>query len=527
MVVRVESFASSFAYARVIVSEEGEDCGPPEPTKQPTLPPTTSPTTPPTNTPTNQPTSAPTNAPSHPPTGAPTPSPTLAPTDAPTNKPTPAPTDAPTTEPTPMPTNIPTPAPSGAPTNPVTPVPTNQLTPAPTNASTPGPTPQPTTPGPTPCTGADITVDVLTDNWPQETAWTLTNTCTGAQINSPTSLARSTQYLNNYCLPAAQYTFEITDTYGDGICCSYGQGSVSVVYNGNQMLEENAGAFESSTIKTFGTCDSDSTPPPTPSPTPADITIATFNPTLGVPKCSSITAACTSGSALLDGTGGNQEPNPSNTLDECIDGANGKYHSDESVDQITVSAIGGGSLQAGALAVIEAKVWAWSDGSQDMADFYYSASVDNLDWKLIGSRPAGGPDERTLSIQYTLPSNSPLQAVRVSIRYQGSPNECPGGAWDDSDDLVFAVDPTPASLAAAAAGAQAPIPVPPPKAMDSSHCAAIGEIDRKRCEEGTLCVWKNGRNKGCYPKTSGDTAKGKGKAKGKANKVSTSDDHAA
>jgi hypothetical protein len=107
-----------------------------------------------------------------------------------------------------------------------------------------------------PCTGADITVDLLTDNWPQETAWTLTNTCTGAQINSPTSLARSTQYLNNYCLPAAQYTFEITDTYGDGICCIYGEGSVSVEYNGNQVLDA-AGAFGSSSITTFGTCDSD------------------------------------------------------------------------------------------------------------------------------------------------------------------------------------------------------------------------------------------------------------------------------
>jgi len=545
MVVRVESFASSFAYARVVVSEEGTDCGPPEPTKQPILPPTTKPTPAPTDAPTTKPTPAPTDAPTTKPTpmptNTPTPAPTdtpttkptpmptniptPAPTDAPTTKPTPAPTDAPTTKPTPMPTNTPTHAPTDAPTTKPTPAPTNPITPAPTNASTPGPTPQPTTPGPTPCTGADITVDVLTDNWPQETAWTLTNTCTGTQINSPTSLVGSTQYLNNYCLPAAQYTFEITDIYGDGICCSYGQGSVSVVYNEDRVL--NTGAFGSSTSKTFGTCVSDPTPPPTPSPTPGAIAIAiaTFNPTLGVPKCSSITAGCTSGSALLDGTRGNQEPNPSNTLDGCIDGANGVYHRDESVDQITVSTIGGGSLQAGALAVIEAKVWAWSDGSQDMADFYYSASVDNLDWTLIGSRPAGGPDERTLSVQYTLPSNSPLQAVRVNIRYQGSPNACPGGGWDESDDLVFTVDPAPASFAAAAAGAQAPIPVPPPKAIDSSHCAAIGEQDKKRCEEGTLCVWKHGRNKGCYPQTLGNTAKGK--AKGKANKVSTSDDHAA
>jgi len=276
-----------------------------------------------------------------------------------------------------------------------------------------------------------------------------------------------------------------------------------------------AGAFGSSTSETFGTCVSDGTPPPTPSPLPASI--ATFDSSLGVPKCSGITAACTSGLMLLSGTRGNQEPNPSNTLDGCIDGTNGVYHSDESVDQITVSTIGGGSLQAGTLAEIEAKVWAWSDGSQDMADFYYTTNVDSLEWKLIGSRPAGGSGERTLKIQYTIPSNSPLQAVRVSIRYQGIPNECPGGGWDESDDLVFAVDPAPASFAAAV-GPQAPIPVPPPKAMDPSHCAQIGEKDRKRCKEGTLCIWKGGRNKGCYPNTR------RYRAKVKATKVSTSDD---
>ena len=47
------------------------------------------------------------------------------------------------------------------------------------------------------------------------------------------------------------------------------------------------------------------------------------------------------------------------------------YHVDESIDEITVYTVEGGLLQAGARVEIEAKVWAWQDGSADTADFYY------------------------------------------------------------------------------------------------------------------------------------------------------------
>src|SRR5207247_8862434 len=38
----------------------------------------------------------------------------------------------------------------------------------------------------------------------------------------------------------------------------------------------------------------------------------------------------------------------------------------------------------------------------------------------------------------TLPSGS-LQAVRANFRYQGSASSCSTGAYDDHDDLIFAV----------------------------------------------------------------------------------------
>ena len=162
---------------------------------------------------------------------------------------------------------------------------------------------------------------------------------------------------------------------------------------------------------------------------------------------------------------------------------------------ITVSAVGGGQLQVGAPAEIEAKVWAWGDGSFDTADFYYTANVNNSpSWTFIGSVDPNGGGIRTLMAEFTLP-DSTLQAVRVNFRYSGSQNSCTGGNWDDVDDLVFTVAPA----GDMTAGAKEPIPVPPTKPMQSSHCVAIGD-NKRRCAEVPVCKWQNGRYKGCYPK---------------------------
>ena len=62
-----------------------------------------------------------------------------------------------------------------------------------------------------------VQVDLLTDNWPQETAWTIMNDCDGTTIaSSNPELIAATPYLYEYCLSDAQYTFTITDSFGDG-----------------------------------------------------------------------------------------------------------------------------------------------------------------------------------------------------------------------------------------------------------------------------------------------------------------------
>ena len=136
------------------------------------------------------------------------------------------------------------------------------------------------------------------------------------------------------------------------------------------------------------------------------------------------------------------EPNRPNTADACNDGNSGSYHSDESIDRVTVRSVDGSDFKAGTVVSIDAQVFAWSTGSQDYAHFYYSTSATSLSWKFLGTKKPSSGGAQTISMQHTLPSGSFLQAVRVVFVYNtsgGAQNSCPGGSYDDVDDLVFAV----------------------------------------------------------------------------------------
>eukprot|EP00985_Skeletonema_marinoi_P022865 scaffold14807_cov88-Skeletonema_marinoi.AAC.1 len=80
-------------------------------------------------------------------------------------------------------------------------------------------------------------------------------------------------------------------------------------------------------------------------------------------------------------TSGN-EPNLSNTNSNgntCTDGNSGSYHSDESIDQITVTAgdiesgvpvPSGDFITEGGRAYVTVKLWCWGTGASDTADIY-------------------------------------------------------------------------------------------------------------------------------------------------------------
>jgi len=115
-----------------------------------------------------------------------------------------------------------------------------------------GPTGSPTSSAPTvsspptvPCLQMEISL--LTDNYGSETSWDVTDP-DGNVVVSDSGYASNTQYNLDYCLsPTCDYTFTIRDSYGDGICCSWGSGSYLVTYGGDEVVSGGSFAFVEST----------------------------------------------------------------------------------------------------------------------------------------------------------------------------------------------------------------------------------------------------------------------------------------
>ena len=145
-------------------------------------------------------------------------------------------------------------------------------TPSPTPAPTPPPTNAQPTDAPTLCTGVEIIVDLLTDKWPSETSWSLFNMCTNKEQISVARMTiyqtANTQYVNTYCVPPAEYTFTVNDTFGDGFCCSYGTGAYTITVDGD--VAASGGEFGYSETKSWGSCDVGNQPTNNPTPLPTN-----------------------------------------------------------------------------------------------------------------------------------------------------------------------------------------------------------------------------------------------------------------
>jgi len=129
------------------------------------------------------------------------------------------------------------------------------------------------------CEG-EIEVLLRTDKWPGETSWEITDECNSDAIllQSETYSAKNTwhnQTLENASNKKLRFT--IRDAYGDGICCTYGEGELKINLNGETVHESKFdGGSEESNLFGATSCNngpnpppnSPPTPPPNPSPTP-------------------------------------------------------------------------------------------------------------------------------------------------------------------------------------------------------------------------------------------------------------------
>lgn len=107
---------------------------------------------------------------------------------------------------------------------------------------------------PCPCTGPSVTLTINLDNYPEETSWIIRNSggTTVASGGTYGSQPDGSQVVENICLPAdGCYDFVISDSYGDGICCAYGNGNYTLTDDSNGSTLASGGSFGSSETTNF------------------------------------------------------------------------------------------------------------------------------------------------------------------------------------------------------------------------------------------------------------------------------------
>jgi hypothetical protein len=119
-------------------------------------------------------------------------------------------------------------------------------------APVPAPTAAPVAPPTNPCGAgqAQFQLDLLTDRYPRETTWTVTDVRNIVQASGSGYTSSNFLYKESRCLNSLEYyKFTIFDAWGDGICCAYGNGAYTVKYNG--IVVSSGGAFGKSSQSSF------------------------------------------------------------------------------------------------------------------------------------------------------------------------------------------------------------------------------------------------------------------------------------
>ncbi len=164
---------------------------------------------------------------------------------------------------------------------------------------------------------------------------------------------------------------------------------------------------------------------------------AEYDAELRAPRCDEAWAECSSGTLLVGRGLLGPEPNPPNALwGSCEDGTGGTRERDEALDALRVVTVEGGHLAPGKTVRVEASVWAYAEPESNRLDLYYAADAREPAWTYLTTLTPDRAGGQVLSATYVLPVGR-LQAVRGVFRFAGSAEPCPGGVFDDVDDLAF------------------------------------------------------------------------------------------
>ena len=102
-----------------------------------------------------------------------------------------------------------------------------------------------------PCVNTTLTITF--DNYPEETSWDIIDS-NGTVVYSGGTYGSepdgSTKVIN-MCIDTGCYTFTMRDSYGDGMCCSYGNGSYSFVKDSDGTVLASGGSFQKTEATDF------------------------------------------------------------------------------------------------------------------------------------------------------------------------------------------------------------------------------------------------------------------------------------
>jgi hypothetical protein len=99
---------------------------------------------------------------------------------------------------------------------------------------------------------SEVVVEILTDNYPGEITWTLSD-ASGVLLSGGPYNQNGTTFTASTCIDGAVefpcLQFVINDSYGDGICCGYGQGAYTLYLDGVEVAT--GGSYASQDIVQF------------------------------------------------------------------------------------------------------------------------------------------------------------------------------------------------------------------------------------------------------------------------------------
>ncbi len=101
------------------------------------------------------------------------------------------------------------------------------------------------------CTATTGTLTLVTDNYGSETSWNITNNA-GTEVANGSGYSSNQTYSENVCLDDDTYTLTVLDAYGDGICCSTGNGSYSLAMDGTVVANGASFTYNDATDFTVG-----------------------------------------------------------------------------------------------------------------------------------------------------------------------------------------------------------------------------------------------------------------------------------